>query len=282
MLPVLEHAIPDNDVFRRRLYEGEIFRLAATQSSARLVQDAWEVIERELGGRGSAREAQFSLTDDELFRRVGKIRKHLFLEDPFHRAVREIMADCGFDPSRNAFDPIRIRVVAHRGDENPKAAPVYYGHRDTWYAHSQAQLTWWIPLHDVTEDETFVFYPEVFARPIGNDSEDFDYDQWTRDGWGLKIGWQDPKAGMTARYPGQKGELDPGPPLGFAARGGEIVLFAGAQFHKTVPNRTGRTRFSLDFRTVHLDDDARGIGAPNADNRSRGSALKDYVQPPHG
>src|SRR2546421_9567588 len=40
------------------------------------------------------------------------------------QAVRDLVAECGFDAARTAFDPIRLRVVMHRGHENPKAAPV--------------------------------------------------------------------------------------------------------------------------------------------------------------
>jgi ectoine hydroxylase-related dioxygenase (phytanoyl-CoA dioxygenase family) len=174
---------------------------------------------------------------------------------------------------------MRLRVVPHRGFENPRAAPIYYAHRDTWYAHSQAEITWWVPLHDVTQEETFVFYPDYFAVPVGNNSEEFDHDQWVAQGTSLKIGWQNREAGRTYLYPGQVGELNPGREWALSARAGEVVLFSGAHFHQTRQNTTGRTRFSLDFRTVHLDDHNAGIGAPNVDNRSRGSAVRDYVQP---
>jgi hypothetical protein len=66
--------------------------------------------------------------------------------------------------------------------------------------------------------------------------------------------------------------------VGFSAGAGDIVLFSGAHFHQTKNNTTGRTRFSLDFRTVDLEDHAAGVGAPNADNRSTGDATRDYVR----
>jgi hypothetical protein len=52
----------------------------------------------------------------------------------------------------------------------------------------------------------------------------------------------------------------------------------GAHFHQTRKNATGRTRFSLDFRTVDLADHEAGVGAPNVDNRSTGSTVRDYVR----
>jgi hypothetical protein len=75
-----------------------------------------------------------------------------------------VMTEFGFEPEQHAVDPIRLRVVTHGGHENPKAAPVYYTHRDTWYAHPQSQISWWVPLHGVTEEETFVFFPEYLRQ----------------------------------------------------------------------------------------------------------------------
>jgi hypothetical protein len=277
---VLRHDLPaSNAVLRQALYDGDVFLLPPTPASRALVADAVALIEEELGRDGPTREAQFRLGDGEFFERVGRLRKKLYTEAPYHSAVRSLVAELGFDPARLAFDPIRLRVVAHRGHENPRAAPIYYAHRDTWYAHSQAEITWWVPLHDVTEEETFVFYPDYFRSPVSNNSECFDYDQWTRHGASLRIGWQSPDHGVKHLYPGHTGTLEPGRMLGFAARAGDIVLFAGAHFHQTRGNTTGRTRFSLDFRTVDLDDHEKGHGAPNTDNRSTGSALRDYVKP---
>ena len=186
----------------------------------------------------------------------------------------------GFDSARIAFDPLRLRTVLHRGHDNPAAAAVYYAHRDTWYAHPMSAITWWIPLDDLSPDETFVFYPEKFRSAVPNNSEIFDYDAWVRDGWSLKIGWQDPDSGRRARYPGVTGDLDPGPALDFSCRAAENLLFSGAHFHRTLKQATGRARFSLDFRTVFLDDEAAGLGATNVDGRARGTALPDYAHPP--
>jgi hypothetical protein len=262
--------------FRQALYAGTIFRLPANDATRRLVDDVNDLITSELGP--NPREAQFRLTDAEFFERVGRLRKAIYTEPRFHRAVGEVVRSLGFDPARLAFDPIRLRVVSHKGFENPAAAPIYYAHRDTWYAHSQAEVTWWVPLHDVTADETFVFYPDWFDKPVPNNSEAFDHDTWTRHGASLRIGWQNPEHGKSHTYPGHVGSFDPGRTVGFDARAGDLVLFAGAHFHQTRKNATGRTRFSLDFRTVDLADHEAGAGAPNADNRSTGSAVRDYVR----
>lgn len=271
---------------RRAVYDGDVFLAQATEASRRLATAAREGLAEALGcGLAEVRDAPEAMPNDELFRRIGALRKQLYLEPRFHDAIRDVIAAYDFDPARCAFDPLRLRVIRHRGHENPLAAPVYHPHRDTWYAHPRALIAWWIPLDDLAEHETFVFYPDRFAAPVDNDSEIFDYDDWVRDGWELKIGWQ--KLGTDARFPRSTpgvdaaagAVVDHGRAVGFSCRAGENLVFSGAHFHATLPQATGRTRYSLDFRIVDLDDHAAGLGAPNVDNRSRGSALRDYVQP---
>jgi hypothetical protein len=263
--------------FRQALYQGDVFHLAATPASERLVAEARTCLEQEFGDEEAFREAHLHFSDAELFERVGRLRKTLFEAPAFYDHVAAVVAGCGLDLCRIAFDPIRLRAITHRGFENPKAAPVYFAHRDTWYARSQAEITWWIPLHDVTEDETFEFYPDWFARPVSNSSAAFDYEAWTRHGTALRIGWQNPSHSSVHSYPGSVADFDPGRVLSIAARRAEVLVFAGAHFHRTRKNCTGRTRFSIDFRTVDLDDHQQGRGAPNVDNRSTGSALRDCI-----
>lgn len=278
MKAILRSAPSGNRSLRESLYQGEIFQLGPTQASNKLVEETLGLLRAELGEDVDLRIAQGCYNPEEFFRRMGRVRRILYLEARFHETVREVMSACGFDPSRIAFDPLRLRIVAHLGHLNPKAAPVYYAHRDTWYAHPQAMINWWIPLHDTSAEETFLFYPDYFKKPVANGSARFEYSSWVSGGWGLKIGWQDPRAGITTDYPAAQEEVA-SPPLEFSSSRGENLLFSGAHFHRTRPHHSGRTRFSLDFRLVQLDDLAEGLGAPNVDNGSRGSALIDYVRP---
>jgi len=48
--------------------------------------------------------------------------------------------------------------------------------------------------------------------------------------------------------------------------------------HSTVPNTSGYTRFSIDFRTVHLDDVIAQRGAPNIDSACTGTSLGDFLR----
>jgi hypothetical protein len=59
---------------------------------------------------------------------------------------------------------------------------------------------------------------------------------------------------------------------------GGIILFSAAQMHSSVPNTSGRTRFSIDFRTVHHGDALAGAGARNRDSLCTGTTMDDYLR----
>jgi hypothetical protein len=59
---------------------------------------------------------------------------------------------------------------------------------------------------------------------------------------------------------------------------GGMLAFSGAHMHSSVPNTSGRTRFSIDFRTVHLDDAMQRLGAPCCDEASTGTTMRDYLR----
>jgi ectoine hydroxylase-related dioxygenase (phytanoyl-CoA dioxygenase family) len=59
---------------------------------------------------------------------------------------------------------------------------------------------------------------------------------------------------------------------------GGLIVFSGAHLHETVPNTSGAARYSIDFRTVHLDDVLARRGAVNIDSRSTGTTMRDYLR----
>jgi hypothetical protein len=48
--------------------------------------------------------------------------------------------------------------------------------------------------------------------------------------------------------------------------------------HSSVPNTSDVTRFSIDFRTVHLDDALARAGAANVDAACSGTVMRDFIR----
>ena len=71
-------------------------------------------------------------------------------------------------------------------------------------------------------------------------------------------------------------ELDP--QIRLIVPAGGIILFSGSQMHSSVPNTSGKTRFSIDFRVVHEDDVKTKRGAPIVDEECTGTTMRDYLR----
>jgi hypothetical protein len=82
----------------------------------------------------------------------------------------------------------------------------------------------------------------------------------------------------TRKQPKPEEPMELDPQLRIIAPPGGILLFSGAQMHSSVPNTSGRTRFSIDFRTVNVDDVAARRGAPNVDSACTGTTMGDYLR----
>jgi hypothetical protein len=82
----------------------------------------------------------------------------------------------------------------------------------------------------------------------------------------------------TRPLPGPTVELDLANPLVLVPPVGGLIEFSGQHLHSSVPNHTGRTRISIDFRTVHIGDIAVGRTASNVDVQCSGSSIRDFVR----
>jgi hypothetical protein len=82
----------------------------------------------------------------------------------------------------------------------------------------------------------------------------------------------------TRKQPKPEEPIDLDPQLGPVPEVGGMPAFCGAQLHSSVPNTSGRTRISIDFRTVHRADVKGRRGASNVDSNCTGTMLRDYAR----
>ena len=257
-----------------RLYQGAVFLFEPNALRLGMVQALNDALQQQLGQ--SPRTAQFDMDDAAFFQKIGVLRKRFYTEPHFLNYVGQILQDIQWDSTQTVFDPMRLRTIQHQGHQNPAAKAIYHTHRDTWYANPQCQITWWIPLHDVRLEETFEFYPQYFNKAVDNDSKLFDHDSWMQGGKQKKIGWQNKKTGYEAIYPSLQQNIDRSG-FGVACPKGSLLLFSGQHLHATHRQETGKTRFSIDFRTVELEHFKSGIGPENVDNASTGSSIQHHI-----
>jgi hypothetical protein len=264
----------DDAARRRALYDGRLIVYSPRPSTLALCEIARTMSERAFGAL-DPRRAQRSLPV-EAYAAVLAELKPAFIHHPTVKAAMQAMLrDFGCDPDQTYFDVPRLRTSTAGGYLTSGLAYAFHPHRDTWYSAPFSQINWWLPVYDVEPDNAMAFHLRYWDRPIRNGSRDYDYAVWTRTGRATAaqhIG-SDPRPQPRPEEP-----VETDSQVTLICRPGGVILFSGAHLHSTVPNTSGQTRFSIDFRTVHLGDAQDRRGARNVDSACTGTTMGDYLR----
>jgi hypothetical protein len=221
------------------------------------------------------RTAQFELPVEQYVDILAKL-KPFFIHHPRSKElVKNILREYGCDPEGTYFDVPRLRSSTSNNYLTTGIAYAFHPHRDTWYSAPPCQLNWWLPVYDITPDNGMAFHPRYFDEPIKNGSRNYNYYEWNKTSRASAA--QHIKVDTRVQpKPEQDIELDP--QIRVVAPSGGVTIFSGSQLHSSIPNTSGVTRFSIDFRTVHIDDVNGKGGAINVDSESTGTSLRDFLR----
>jgi len=257
---------------RSRLFEGEVFVYSPRRSTFALISFAQELLD-EAFDPWPPRTAQFDLSVEKFVEIFGAVKPR-FIHHPRTKALlRDVVAEMAAD-----LETIYVDVPRLRGATSDKylTAGVGYAfppHRDSWWSAPLAQVNWWMPIYDICSESTIAFHPNYWTKPVSNGSEEFNYYQYNA------IGRKEAAKHITSdtrKQPGPREVMEVNPQTRIVCPPGGIIMFAGAQMHSTVPNTSGLTRYSIDFRTVDLTDLRNGLAAPNVDSYCTGTSLRDF------
>ena len=202
--------------------------------------------------------------------------KPAFIHHPeSKRLIRELLVDFGCDPERTYFDVPRLRSSTPGGYLTTGIAYAFHPHRDTWYSAPRCQLNWWLPINELTNHNGLAFHPQYWSRAIKNGSRRYNYAEWNR---ASRFDAAKHIGTDTREQPKAEEQFDWADEIRPLCSPSGLILFSGAQMHSSVENTTDRTRFSIDFRTVHLDEVETGRGAPNLDSECTGTTMGDYLR----
>ncbi len=274
-MPDIIFSFADSDSQRRkRVFEGAILFCPATDESRSLCNRAREYV-REAFGELDPEHAQESTSVERFVEIVGPLKSRYTNATATKEYVRAFLLSLGVDPETTYFDVPRLRVVPHSNYLTAGVSYAYRAHRDTWYSSSPSQINWWLPVWQVTPARAMTFYPSYWERPVPNTSQDFDYNEWKSVGRGAA---QSQIKQDTRKHPLPMQEFAREEELHYGAAAGDFVVFSAAHLHATTPNTSDATRYSIDFRTINIDDLRRSEGARNVDSRARGSTLGDFLR----
>jgi hypothetical protein len=264
----------DDDARRAQLFSGMIFLNSLTNASQSICEFARDFVKKSFGAR-DPQHAQDEIPVEEFISIVAPMKQGFTNSQHTKELISAYLLEQGVDAEKTYFDVPRIRVVPHSNYLTAGVAYAYKPHRDIWYSSPLSQINWWMPVWDVTVERSMAFYPSYWDRAVLNTSSDFDYDEWVRVGRAQAVS----QVGEDVRkHPVPNEPIDRSDEFRYAARTGDAIVFSAAHLHATVPNTSGATRFSIDFRTLNLDDLKNNRGPKNVDSRARGSTLRDFLR----
>lgn len=265
----------DDDERRRQLFEGQIFVYSPTAGTLELCALARTMAEEAFAGL-DPREAQHHMSAEQFAEILGKLKPAFIHHPQAKRLIQKVLREVNADLKGTYFDVPRMRTSTSDGYLTTGIAYAWHPHRDTWYSAPPCQVNWWMPVYGLESSNAMAFHPRYWTQPVKNSSRDYNYYVWNKEHRGSKVLnylKEDPRPLPRATEPV---ELDP--QIRIICPVGGFILFSGAQLHSSVPNTSGKTRFSIDFRTLDYDDALHKRGAVNIDSECGGTSIRDFLR----
>jgi hypothetical protein len=262
-----------DDERRRRIYAGEIVILSPTPGTTALAALAKAMLEEAFAPH-DPRLVHEHMTPEQVAAILAELKPKFIHHPQCKQFIPTIMSENGVHVDKLYFDVPRLRSAYPSHFLSSGIAYAFHPHRDTWYSAPMCQINWWIPIYPLDPNNAMGFYPRYATEPVKNNSEIYNYYEWNTKN---RASAAQHVRGDSREQPKPQQELEP-ITIRYLPPPGGVIVFSGAQLHETVPNTTGLARYSIDFRTVHLEDLAAYHGAPNLDSRSTGTTIRDYLR----
>ena len=269
-------AAVSDDERRRLLYQGQLFVYTPTAHTKAFVEFARGMCEEAFRPL-DPETAQFHLSVERYAEILGQLKPRFIHHPESKRFLTGVLADLGCDLEQVYFEVPKMRSSTSDSYLTTGIAYAWHPHRDTWYSAPPCQLNWWTPIYPMASENAMAFHPRYFNRAVQNTSRGYNYYLWNqqhRGGHVTQYLKEDPRPLPRASEP-----LELEPQIRLVVPPGGLILFSGAQLHSSVPNTSGKTRFSIDFRTVHAGDAAARRGAARCDEECTGTTMRDYQRP---
>ena len=208
-------------------------------------------------GPGDPEEAEARLPATVFRKTVAEARRRVRADPEIDRHWRSLMRHMGYADGDLHRDRVRLRVVPSRPEAAGRFVRPLAAHRDSWGSGFACQINWWMPLHPLAPTRTMVLWPALFDAPVANTAADWDYDTLL--------------SGRVSGYPllPVATAMPEAAPLPIILGPGALLAFSAAHLHASLTDGSGRSRLSLDTRTVWAPDVAAGRGAPDVDGAGR-------------
>lgn len=263
-----------DDQRRTELYRGSVFLHSPSSAALKLCGLAQELIEEAFRPFDPLK-VQDSLSAEKCAE-ILSVLKPKFIHHPKSKEfIKEMLSEVGCNLSQTYFDVPRLRTAFPGDYLKSGIAYAFHPHRDTWYSAPFCQINWWMPVYELNSENCMALHPHYFDHPIKNGSQTYNYHKWNQES--RQNAAQHVKTD-TRVQPRPEEPINLDPQMRLVPKVGGAYQFSAAHLHSTVPNSSNVTRYSIDFRTVHLGDVLNRTGAPNIDAACTGTTMGDYLR----
>jgi hypothetical protein len=259
---------------RELLYRGQLLVYSPTANSLALVDFARKMVEAAFHPL-DPETAQFHMPVEKYAAILAELKPKFIHAPESKKRIQGILGDQGFSLEKTYFDVPRMRSSTSDDFLTSGIAYAFHPHRDTWYSAPMCQINWWLPIYPIVPENAMAFHPRYWSQAVRNGSSHYNYAEWNRTSRQNAAQFLKQDTRVQPK-PEEPMELDP--QIRVIAPPGGVLLFSAAQMHSSVPNNSGRTRFSIDFRSVNVDDVSARRGAPNVDSACTGTTMGDYLR----
>jgi hypothetical protein len=264
----------NDDSRRRALYGGSIFVHSPTENTLRLCRLAQELIEEAFHPFDPLRVSE-SLPAENCAEILAALKPKFIHHPRSKECIQGILAESGCDLEKTYFDVPRMRTAFPGNYLKSGIAYAFHPHRDTWYSAPMCQINWWMPIYELNSENCMALHPHYFGREIKNGSSQYDYQRWNQES---RFNAAKHVKADTRVQPHAEEPIELDPQIRLVCPVGGAYKFSAAHLHSTVPNTSPVTRYSIDFRTVHVDDLVGQAGANNVDSACTGTTIGDYLR----
>jgi hypothetical protein len=270
---LIDAKISDDDR-RKQLYQGTIFVHSPRASALKLCELARELAEEAFSPL-DPRQIQDTIAAERAAEILSVVKPKFIHHPNAKEYIQGMLGDLGCDLEKTYFDVPRLRTAFPGDYLKTGIAYAFHPHRDTWYSAPFCQINWWMPVYPISSENCMAIHPRYWSFPIRNSSDQYNYYKWNRES--RHSAAQHVKSDTRVQpRPEEPVELEP--QIRLICEPGGVYQFSAAQLHSTVPNTSKLTRYSIDFRTVHLDDIWTRAGAPNIDSACTGTSMGDFLK----
>ena len=256
----LNHPIADQER-SELLFSGHLLVYTQRESMIELIEFTKALLKEHLGDLDPMH-AQHQLNKQAFLKATGAAQTQFRCSAKARQLFFRVLTECGIDPKTCFYDHFPLRVVPFAEQHKGADRAAIGHHRDTWGSNINCQQNWWAPIFDLTTERTIAIYPDYWDKPLANTTATWCFDA-------LLAKRNEAQRERSFNYPNAPAPIEKVNEDGVVKliiQPGDVLNFASAQLHASVPNTSSETRFSVEMRTISVEDLNTMRQAPNLDN----------------